>query len=119
MDTKLSKFNFVKGCGATKKSRGGMDIEIHREAIPVERKTFAFSLRQNPRGRFLKITEEVGGHRDTIIMPSTGLQQLRMVIDNLIEADKKAGPVVPPSQAFETSATQQPAAAIPDANPDR
>ena len=97
-----------------------MDIEIHREEIPVERKKFAFSLRQNPRGRFLKITEEAGEHRDTIIMPSTGLQQLRMVLDNLIEADKKAGPVVPPlSQVLEASATQQPAAVIRTAAPDR
>ena len=93
-----------------------MDIEIHKEEIPVERKTFAFSLRQNPRGRFLKITEEVAGHRDTIIMPSTGLQQLRTVIDNLIEADKKAGPVVPPPQALETPAPEQAAAAIRPAN---
>ena len=96
-----------------------MDIEIHKEEIPVERKTFAFSLRQNPRGRFLKITEEVAGHRDTIIMPSTGLQQLRMVLDNLIEADKKAGPVVPPAQVLETSATPQPAAVIRAADQDR
>lgn len=95
-----------------------MDIEIHKEEIPVERKTFAFSLRQNPRGRFLKITEEVGGHRDTIIMPSTGLQQLRVVIDNLIEADKKAGPVVPPLQVLETSTTPQPAVVNSAANPD-
>ncbi|MEI7436153.1 MAG: DNA-binding protein [bacterium] len=73
-----------------------MDIEIHREELPVERKRFAFSLRQNPRGRFLRITEEAGEHRDTIIMPSTGLQQFKIAIDNLIEADKTAGPVVPP-----------------------
>ncbi len=88
-----------------------MDIEIHKEEIPVERKTFAFSLRQNPRGRFLKITEEVGGHRDTIIMPSTGLQHLRSVIDNLIEADKKAGPVVPPLPVVDPAAMPQTAEA--------
>ena len=86
---------------------GAVDIEIHREEIPVERKTFSFSLRQNPRGRFLKITEDVGGRRDTIIMPSTGLPQLRLVIENIIQADQKAGPVVPPlPQVFEGTADE-------------
>jgi hypothetical protein len=70
-----------------------VDTELHSEQIQVERKLFAFTLRQNPRGRFLRITEDVAGRRDTIIIPSTGLDKVREAVDHMIEADKRAGPV--------------------------
>jgi len=38
------------------------------EKIQIERKTFVFTLKENPRGRFLRITEDVGGRRDNIII---------------------------------------------------
>lgn len=69
-----------------------MDDELIVEQIQVERKQFTFALKQNVRGRLLKITEDVGGRRDTIIIPSTGLQQVRDAIDHMIEADRRLGP---------------------------
>lgn len=69
-----------------------VDKELLFEQVPVERKTFSFDLRENPRGRFLKITEDVGGRRDTIIIPASGLPQMRDVVDKAIRADKEAGP---------------------------
>jgi len=69
-----------------------MDDELVTEQVQVERKMFSFTLKQNPRGRFLKITEDVGGRRDTIIIPSTGLDQVREIVEHMIEADRKAGP---------------------------
>lgn len=66
-----------------------MDDQLLTERIQIERKQFTFDLRENPRGRFMKITEDVGGHRDTIIVPSTGLEQFRDVILQMIEADKR------------------------------
>lgn len=69
-----------------------MDTEIAREQVQVERKLFSFDLRENPRGRFLRVTEDVGGRRDTIIIPATGLEQVREMLDKIIEASKKAGP---------------------------
>ena len=68
-----------------------MDTEIAREQVQVERKMFSFDLRENPRGRFLRVTEDVGGRRDTIIIPSTGLEQVREMLDKIIEANEKAG----------------------------
>lgn len=50
-----------------------MDSELLNETITVERKKFYFYLNENIRGRFLKITEEVSGRRDTIIVPAPGL----------------------------------------------
>ncbi len=69
-----------------------MDTELLGEQIQVERKSFSFNLRENPRGRFLRITEDVGGRRDTIIVPSSGLAAFRDVLDLAITASDKAGP---------------------------
>ena len=68
-----------------------MDTLILNEKIQVERKLFFFELKENPRGRFLRITEDVGGRRDTIIIPSTGLDLFRDTIEKAIEADKQNG----------------------------
>lgn len=73
-----------------------MDEELVHEQVQVERKLFSFSLKQNPRGRFLKITEDVAGRRDMIIIPSTGLEQVKQVLERMINADRDAGP--PPGQ---------------------
>lgn len=70
-----------------------MENQLLSERIQIERKQFFFDLKENPRGRFLKITEEVGGRRDTIIIPSTGLDLFRATIDKAIEADKLGGEV--------------------------
>lgn len=69
-----------------------MDKEIFSRHFNVERKLLYFDLRENQRGRFLRITEDVGGRRDAVIIPSAGLEQLRAVVEELIKADAEAGP---------------------------
>ena len=64
-----------------------MDNLLLSEKIQIERKQFFFDLKENPRGRFLKITEDVGGRRDTIIIPSTGLDLFRESIERAIQAN--------------------------------
>jgi PurA-like ssDNA and RNA-binding protein len=54
--------------------------------IQIERKLFIFTLKENPRGRFLRITEEVSGRRDTIIVPATGLEDFRKLLETMIQA---------------------------------
>ena len=56
------------------------------ESLHIERKHFQFTLKENPRGRFLRITEDVNGHRDSIIIPATGLGEFRKTLDGMIEA---------------------------------
>jgi len=70
-----------------------MDEELFNRQIQVERKLFSFTLKQNPRGRFLRITEDVGGRRDTVIIPSPGLNDIRAVLDEAIAVNEEAGPV--------------------------
>ena len=56
---------------------------IKTDKIQIERKTFVFTLKENPRGRFLRITEDVSGRRDTIIIPATGLEDFKRVVDEM------------------------------------
>ena len=62
-----------------------MEKELHSERIFVERKVFFFDLKENKRGRFLKITEDVLGRRDTIIIPSCGFEAFASAVNTAIE----------------------------------
>jgi hypothetical protein len=65
---------------------------LKSERIQIERKTFVFTLKENPRGRFLRITEDVGGRRDNIIIPSTGLEDFKKVLDAMVQASAELPP---------------------------
>ena len=65
-----------------------MDDVIITERIQVERKQFFMDLKENPRGRFLRITEDVKGRRDTIIVPATGLHLLRDALERIIDENE-------------------------------
>ncbi|HUB87658.1 MAG TPA: PUR family DNA/RNA-binding protein [Verrucomicrobiae bacterium] len=58
---------------------------LKSETIQIERKTFVITLKENPRGRFLRITEDVNGRRDTIIVPSTGLAEFKKIVDEMVK----------------------------------
>lgn len=57
---------------------------IKSDKVQIERKTFVFTLKENPRGRFLRITEDVNGRRDTIIIPATGLEDFKKIFDEML-----------------------------------
>jgi hypothetical protein len=59
---------------------------LKSEKVQIERKTFIFTLKENPRGRFLRITEDVGGRRDTIIIPATGLEDFEKLLVEMVKA---------------------------------
>jgi hypothetical protein len=52
---------------------GGFEANAGRtlatEKIEVEHKQFFLDLQENHRGRFLRLTEDAGGRRSTIILP--------------------------------------------------
>jgi hypothetical protein len=64
-----------------------VETQLHSERVQIERKQFVFDFRENDNGRFLKITEEVGGHRDTIIIPASGLPLFRETIERITAAN--------------------------------
>jgi hypothetical protein len=71
---------------------------LRTEKIQVERKTFIFTLKENPRGRFLRITEDVGGRRDTIILPATGLDDFSQVLQQMCETYSELPPEDPETE---------------------
>jgi hypothetical protein len=62
--------------------------------IQIERKTFVLALKENLRGRFLRITEDVGGRRDTIIIPAPGLEEFSKLVDEMVKAAAETPPKV-------------------------
>ncbi len=52
---------------------------LHTEKIIANRKTFYLDLLENARGKVIKITEEVSGNRDTIMVPAE-------ILNDFIEA---------------------------------
>lgn len=43
---------------------------LHTEKILADRKVFFLDLKENQRGKVVKITEDVAGNRDTIMVPA-------------------------------------------------
>lgn len=58
---------------------------LKTETFQVERKTFVITLKENVRGRFLRITEDVNGRRDSIIIPSSGFADFKRVMDEALK----------------------------------
>jgi hypothetical protein len=67
-----------------------MDNIIEAREVQIERKHFYVEFRENERGRFLRITEEAHGRRNTIIVPSTGVEEFTAAIDEVIESAERA-----------------------------
>ncbi len=65
---------------------------LRTERIQIERKTFIFTLKENPRGRFLRITEDVGGRRDNIIIPAPGLEDFLKQIQDMVKVSGEIPP---------------------------
>mmetsp|Transcript_34401 Transcript_34401/g.80385 ORF Transcript_34401/g.80385 Transcript_34401/m.80385 type:complete len:186 (-) Transcript_34401:80-637(-) len=62
----------------------GEDVELLTKPLRVEQKRIYLNLRENPRGRYLRIAEVTGTNRSTIIVPASGLQDFRDLLDEFI-----------------------------------
>jgi hypothetical protein len=71
---------------------------LKTDKVQIERKTFVFTLKENPRGRFLRITEDVNGRRDTIIIPATGLDEFKRLFEDMLKTSSET-PVKTPAGA--------------------
>jgi hypothetical protein len=63
-----------------------MDNIIEAKELQIERKHFHLEFRENDRGKFLRITEETHGRRNTVIVPSTGVGEFIAAIDQVVES---------------------------------
>ena len=62
-----------------------MDNIIETRELQIERKHFYVEFRENDRGKFLRVTEETHGRRNTIIVPSTGLEEFTAAIAEVVD----------------------------------
>src|SRR4029434_9524785 len=69
-----------------------MDNLIEARELQIERKHFHVEFRENDRGKFLRITEEAHGRRNTIIIPSTGVEEFTAAIDDVIDHAERTTP---------------------------
>jgi hypothetical protein len=66
-----------------------VEATLLRSEIFIERKEFVLMLKENPRGRFVRIVEYNGDRSASIIVPSTGLREFYKLLCEMIEADGK------------------------------
>lgn len=69
---------------------GQMDSIIETRELQIERKLFSIDLRENGRGRFLRITEDSQGHRNVIIVPISGVDDFADAIDDVLASEAAA-----------------------------
>jgi hypothetical protein len=54
--------------------------------IQIEKKYFVLTLKGNPRGRLFRISEDVAGKRNSIIIPETGLKDFQKLLTEMLRA---------------------------------
>ena len=73
-------------CNSSTPTKTSMDTILESRELQVERKHFYIEYRENERGRFLRITEEAHGRRNTVIIPSTGIEEFERALDEVLSA---------------------------------
>lgn len=68
-----------------------MEDSLRSDKIQVEKKQFFFDLKENPRGRFLRITEDCNGRRDSIIIPAAGMEEFLTVVEEMVRFNADEG----------------------------
>ena len=68
---------------------GGNDVELLCKTLQVEHKLFYFDLKENPRGRYLKISEKTSATRSTIIVPFDGISWFLDLFNYYVNSDKQ------------------------------
>jgi len=65
---------------------------LARRELQIERKQMTIEVRENFRGRFLRITERCGGKTNVVIIPDTGINEFNAALDAVIlEANASQG----------------------------
>jgi hypothetical protein len=65
-----------------------VDTRLHSVYVGVERKQFTLDLKENPQGRFLRITEVVSDRHNSIVIPATGLELFRDTLNDVINSTR-------------------------------
>ncbi|XAR59904.1 hypothetical protein NMG60_11033077 [Bertholletia excelsa] len=68
---------------------GGNDVELLCKTLQVEHKLFYFDLKENLRGRYLKISEKTSATRSTIIVPLNGISWFLDLFNYYVNSDEQ------------------------------
>lgn len=66
------------------------DNVLESRELQVERKFFRLEVRENDRGRFLRITEENQGRRNTVIVPDSGFADFAQAVSGILASQTQA-----------------------------
>ncbi len=69
-------------------NNSGQSGPLYTEKVLSDRKIFFLDLKENNRGRFIKITEDVRGRRDTIILPIEALDEFMEALSRVADEAK-------------------------------
>ncbi|MFT4547286.1 MAG: hypothetical protein ACI8XO_000092 [Verrucomicrobiales bacterium] len=61
---------------------------LYSEKVFSDRKIFFMDLKENDRGRFVKITEDVRGRRDTIMLPIEALDEFLEALNRVADFEE-------------------------------
>ena len=62
---------------------------LYSEKVFSDRKIFFMDLKENDRGRFVKITEDVPGRRDTIMLPIEALDEFLDALNRVADFEEE------------------------------
>jgi len=66
-----------------------MDNELLTRRFEIESKLFFLDFKENPNGRYLKITEKSGDKRSFVIVPEGGLEAFLKEVTEIIKETSK------------------------------
>jgi len=71
-------YYIVRRAGSNSRE-GEMDKVIETKDFKIENKKFFFDFKENPKGKYLRVTESSGG-RSSIVIPATGLKEFSEIL---------------------------------------
>jgi hypothetical protein len=74
------------------------DRVLASEKVVAGRKIFFLDYKENNRGRVLKITEDVNGRRDTIMVPDEALDDFADALERILNTEAAGAPSEDPDQ---------------------
>ncbi|CAM8961351.1 unnamed protein product [Rhodiola kirilowii] len=89
MKRKKNNDYLVRGGVCWMEGGGGNDVELLSKTLQVEHKLFYFDFKENPRGRYLKISEKTSSSRSTIIVPVNGISWFLDLFNYYVNSDEQ------------------------------
>ena len=65
-----------------------VETTLSQSEVVIERKIFTLTLKENPRGRFLRIIETSGSKYCSIIVPVAGMKDFQRLLADMVKADE-------------------------------